>query len=160
MYVLFVIDVGTRRLHLGGVTTNPDGCWVAQAARNKAISLGEAMPSWRFLIRDCDARFSRPFDEVFATEGVRVIRTPVRAPRANPFAERWVDTLRRECLDWILVRGRRHLVSVLHECLARYNAHRRHRSLCLCPPDPGASRREVVPPVRPNHVVGGIVLAA
>jgi len=99
------------RTHILGVTRNPDSAWVTQQARNLAI--GERLEGIRFVIRNRDAKFSGPFDEVFRPEGVRVIETPIRAPRANAFAERWVRTVRTECLDWMLVIGRRHLEPVL-----------------------------------------------
>jgi transposase InsO family protein len=105
LYVLFAIQVGSRRVHVLGVTANPDSAWVTQQARNLAV--GERLQDVRFLIRDRDSKYSGPFDEVFRTEGVEVVKTPIRAPKANAFAERWVRTVRTECLDWILVLGRR-----------------------------------------------------
>jgi transposase InsO family protein len=162
LYVLFFIEVDTRRVHLGGVTAKPTGAWVTQAAHNLFMSAGEAIFSRRFLVRDRDAKFSGRFDEVFGTEGLRVIRTPVRAPQANAHAERWVGTLRRECLDWILVRGRRHLVAVLRDYLIHYNAHRPHRTLDLRPPDPPPSRLDLATPaslrqVRRRDRLGGLI---
>jgi putative transposase len=136
LYVLFFIEVDSRRVHLAGVTAHPNGVWVTQQARNLVMGLGQALPTRRFLIRDRDAKFSGPFDEVFASEGTRVIRTPVRAPQANACAERWVGTVRRECLDWVLIFGRRHLEAVLRVYVDHYNSHRPHRSLALRPPEP------------------------
>ena len=94
-------------------TTNPDERWVAQQARNLAVDLAERSQPLRFLIRDRDTKFSAAFDEVFRTEGAKVIRTPVQAPNANAYAERWVRTVREECLDWLLIGGRRQLERVL-----------------------------------------------
>ena len=105
-------ELDTRRIHLAGVTAHPTGSWVVQQARN--LVMGMRIGARRFLIRDRDTKFSGAFDEVFRSEGLRVIRTPVQAPRANAYAERFVGTVRRKCLDWILIVGRRHLARVLH----------------------------------------------
>lgn len=134
LYVLFFIEIGTRRVHLTAATTNPDTAWVAQQARNLSFSSEDREPV-RFLIRDRDSKFAGSFDEVFATEGAKVIPTPIHAPKANAFAERWVETVRAECLDWTLVLGRRHLDQVLSTYLGHYNAHRPHRGLDLAAPD-------------------------
>ncbi len=158
LYVLFFIELGTRRVHIAGATANPDSAWVTQQARNLAMDgrLGDV----RFLIRDRDAKFSGPFDEVFRTEGIRVIITPIRAPNANAFAERWVKTVRSECLDWVLVRGRRHLERVLGAYVRHYNEGRPHRGRELRPPagaptcsgsDPRAT------PVRRRDLLGGLI---
>jgi hypothetical protein len=136
LYVLFFIELHTRHIHVVGVTAHPDSAWVTQQARNLVYSFDERSTPARFLIRDRDAKFSGPFDHVFRTEGVTVIRTPIRAPRANAFAERWVRTVRTECLDWTLVHGRRHLERVLRTYAEHYNAARPHRGLELATPDP------------------------
>ena len=162
LYVLFFIELDTRRVHLAGVTADPNGAWVTQQARNLATAMGDVLGTRRFLIRERDAKFTGPFDEVFRTEGLRLIRTPVRAPRANACAERWVGTLRRECLDWILALGRRHLEAVVVECVAHYNGHRPHRSLDLRAPDakPVQLWPAPSPPlrqVRRRHRLGGLI---
>ena len=98
LYVLFFIEVATRRVHLAGVTAHPDGAWITQQARNLLLALGEQGPRVHFVIRDRDARFCRGFDDVFSSEGAEVLRTPLQAPNANAYAERWVGTVRAECL--------------------------------------------------------------
>jgi transposase InsO family protein len=133
-YVLFFIELGTRRVRLAGITTNPDGRWVTQQARNLLMQLDDEDARPRFLIRDRDSKFTRDFDEVFRSQGIRVIKAPVQAPKARAHAERWVGTVRRECLDRILILGRRHLESVLREYTAHYNEHRPHRALEQLPP--------------------------
>jgi putative transposase len=136
LYVLFFIELDSRRVHLTGVTANPDGRWVTQQARNLLLVLGERSRQVRFLIHDRDAKFCRGFDEVFRSDGGEVLRTPVRAPTANAHAERWVRTVRAECLDWLLIVGRGHLEQVLRIYVQHYNRHRPHRALLLQPPDP------------------------
>ena len=131
-YVLFFIELQTRRVHLAGVTANPDGRWVIQQARN--LSLSGALDDARFLIRDRDTKFVAGFDEVFRTDGVKVIQTPFRAPQVNAHAERFVRTARTECLDWQLILGPRHLDRVLRVYVDHYNTERPHRALGRHPP--------------------------
>jgi transposase InsO family protein len=128
-YVLFFVELATRRVWLAGITTNPDGRWVTQQARNLLMTLDDEDARPRFLVRDRDSKFTRGFDKVFRSEGMRVIKAPVRAPKARAHAERWVGTVRRECLDRILIVGRRHLQRVLAAYVAHYNEHRPHRAL-------------------------------
>jgi putative transposase len=135
LYVLFFIEHDTRRVHLAGATANPDSRWVTRQARNLLLELEERGRRVRFLLRDRDAKFSRRFDDVFRLEGGEVLMTPVQAPKANAYAERWVCTVRAECLDWLLIVGRTHLEQVLRVYVEHYNRHRPHRSLGLEAPD-------------------------
>ena len=134
LYVLVWIELGTRRVHLGGVTPNPDSAWVTQQARNLAMALQEEGHFPRFLIHDRDAKFTAPFEEVFRSAGTRIVLTPIQAPNANAFCERWVGTIRAECLDWTLIYGRRHLERVLGTYIEHYNQARPHRGLDLRTP--------------------------
>jgi putative transposase len=120
LYVLFFIEIESRRVHICGVAANPHGSWVTQQARNLIMTLSEQDKPLRFLIRDRDTKFTASFDEVFRSERISVIRTPIRAPRAKAHAERWVGSVRRECLDWILIFGRRHLERVLRTYARHY----------------------------------------
>ena len=131
LYVLFVIEVDRRRVHLAGITAHPTGVWVTQTARNLLMDLNNHAGRFRFLVRDRDTKFTAAFDAVFAAAGVEVLKIPARAPRANAYAERWVRTARTECLDWILVRSARHMNRVLSIYLAHYDAARPHRGLDL-----------------------------
>jgi hypothetical protein len=132
-YVLFFIELGSRRVHLAGCTTNPTGDWVTQQARN--LSFTGLLERMRFLIHDRDIKFTAAFDEIFRSEGITVIRTPIQAPQANAYAERFVRSVRAECLDWLLIIGRRHLEHVLRIYTQHYNRERPHRALALQPPE-------------------------
>jgi putative transposase len=138
LYVLFFIELDSRRVHLGGVTANPDGGWVTQQARNLLLVLDERGRQVRFLLRDHDAKFTRSFNDLFRSQDAGILVTPVRAPQANAYAERWVRTVRTECLDWLLIVGRGHLEQILRVYVQHYNRHRPHRALGLRPPDPSA----------------------
>jgi hypothetical protein len=134
LYVFFAIELASRRVHLCGVTANPDGAWVTQQARNLLMRVDDEDVRVRYLVRDRDSKFTVAFDEVFRSEGIRVIRAPVRAPRARAHAERWVGSLRRECLDRLLILGRGQLEHVLRVYTKHYNGHRPHRALGQRPP--------------------------
>jgi len=161
LYVLFFIELDTRRVHLAGATANPNGLWVAQQARNLLLVLGERGRRVRFVVRDRDAKFCGSFDDVFGFEGAEVLVTPVQAPRANAYAERWVRTVRAECLDWLLIVGRGHLEQVLRIYIEHYNRYRPHRALGLAAPDPRAGLEVVGKDrqgrVRRRDLLGGLL---
>jgi hypothetical protein len=136
VYVLFFLEVQTRRVVLTGCTTHPTAAWVTQRARNVCCRLEDVGLQPTVLLHDRDAKFPSSFDAVFAAQAVRVVHTPFRAPRANAFAERWVGTARRDCLDWLLVLGPRHLEHVLRQYVHHYDAARPHRARKLQPPLP------------------------
>src|SRR5262245_55206626 len=148
LHVLFFLEVHTRRVLGAGCTEHPSAAWVTQQARNRVWQRDGHAARPTVLVRDRDAKFAPAFDAVLRSEGVRVVRTPFRAPRANAHAERWVGTVRRGCLDWLLILGRRHLERVLHEYVAHYNGARSHRAHELRPP---RARGRAVPGV------GGVV---
>jgi putative transposase len=161
LYVLFFIELGTRRVHLAGCSANPDGRWTTQQARQLAWSLPERPRPARFLIHDRDSKFSRAFDDVFRSENVEIIHTPFRAPNANAFAERWVGTIRRDCLDWLLIASRKQLERVLRVYVEHYNTHRPHRALGLRAPAP-APRLHLAAANPPGEIqrrerIGGLI---
>ncbi len=158
IYVLFFIEISTGKVYVAGVTEHPDSAWVTQQARNLAIE--DRLEGVRFLIHDRDAKYPWSFDEVLRSEGVRIVRSPIRVPKANAICERWVGTARRECLDHLLVFGRRHLERVLATYAAHYNGSRPHRALELRSPAPRRDDPSVPAEprrVRRRDIVGGLI---
>jgi putative transposase len=136
LYVLFFIELGSRRVQVAGCTPNPSAAWVIQQARQLSWTLAERAEPMRFLIRDRDQKFTDGFDDVFRSEGIEVVRTPFRAPQANGVAERFVRTVRTECLDRLLILNQQHLERILEVFIDHYSGHRPHRALSLVPPEP------------------------
>ena len=157
LYVWFVIELDRRRVWLAAVTAHPTGTWVTQQARNLLIEMGEHAGRFRLLIRDRDGKFAASFDQVFTADGIRVVKTPVRTPAANAVAERWVQTIRTECLDWLLIRNRRHLEQVLTVYLQHYNTARPHRSLKLQTPLPTPPLANTGAPIQRIGRLGGLL---
>jgi hypothetical protein len=142
IYALIVLEHGTRRAYLAGITANPTGAWTVQAARNVLMDFGERVGTLTFVLRDRDSRFTRAFDAVFVAEGIRILASPPQAPRANAICERIIGSLRRELLDRILIVNERHLRRVLAAYLRHFNAARPHRSLKQLAP----AQAETLPP--------------
>jgi putative transposase len=155
LYVLFLIELGSRRVHLAGCTPNPSGAWVVQQARN--LNFTDVLKRMRFLIHDRDSKFTAAFDELFRSEGIKVIHTPVGAPQANAYAERFVRTVRNECLDWLPILGRRHLEHVLRIYIQHYNRERPHRGLALELPEPARITEPPCRDVARRDRLGGLV---
>ena len=156
IYVLFFIELGTRRIHLAGCTANPNVPWVTQQARNLIWELEEEAQEKAYLIRDNDKKDPDAFDTVFASEGIEIVTIPYRAPRANAFAERWVRSVRGECLDRILIVNERHLHRVLKEYIEYYNQARPHQGIGQQIPISGPER-STVGPIHRRNVLGGII---
>jgi putative transposase len=160
IYALIIIEHGTRRVHLAGVTAHPDGSWTTQAARNFLMDLGQRATCVKFLIRDRAGQFTESFDAVFTADGIRILLSPPQAPRANAICERMIGTLRRELFDQLLIVNEHHLRRVLTEYLGHYNSARPHRTLGQLPP----ARAHARPPhidlaerrVRRKQVLGGL----
>ena len=147
------IELATRRIYLAGITANPTGEWTTQQARNIIQTFLDRVEPIRFLIHDRDSKFTAAFDDVFRSESIKTIRTPVRAPRANALIERWIGTVRREYLDRLLIMNRRHLEQVLPIYIRHYNEHRPHRPLRQRPPikEPPPNSETPVAPDRVRH---------
>jgi transposase InsO family protein len=157
LYVLFVIELSTREVHVLGISEHPTGAFVTQLARNLGADLEDRGRSVKFLVRDRDAKFTASFDEVFSSEAIRVIKTPVCSPRANAYAERWVRTVRSECLDRILIVGHRHLERVLRDYVKHHNEQRPHRGIDLAVPAGSAEPTVANLEVRRHEVLGGLI---
>ncbi len=158
LYVFFVMEIDTRRIHILGITGHPTGPWVVQQARNLIMDLGERAAAFKFLIRDRDTKFTAAFDSVFTDIGAAVIKTPVRAPRANAFAERFVGTVRRECLDHLLIVNERHLHGVLTDWQAHYNDHRPHQGRQQRAPNDRAGRAvDTTAAIQRRLILGGLI---
>ncbi|MGH3084936.1 MAG: integrase core domain-containing protein [Gaiellaceae bacterium] len=163
LYVVFFVSIGTRRVEYVACTRHPDAAWMTQQARNLLMDLDDRGGRPRFLIHDRDTKFSRAFDAIFASEGIDIVRTPIQAPNANAFAERWVGSVRRECLDRLLILGRRQLEHALRVYIRHFNQQRPHRALDLRPPDRGSGTDP--PPtatvyplqIRRRDLLGGLI---
>ena len=136
LYCLFVIEIGSRSVHILGVTANPDGPWTTQQIRNLLMDLGDRAADFRFLLRDRAGQFTESFDAVLASTGIQAMKIPPRSPRANAYAERFVLTARTEVTDRMLIASQRHLRRVLAQYEAHYNGRRPHRGRQLQPPRP------------------------
>ena len=156
LHVLFVIEIGTRRVHLAGITTNPTGPWTTQTARNLLTSWNDDH-GFRYLIRDGAGQFIASFDAVFAGSGITALRIPPRAPQANAYAERWIRTLRHELLDRTLIWNEKQLRRLLVECIEHYNSHRPHRGINQRAPNDTADVVAIGPghPIERHTVCGG-----
>jgi putative transposase len=158
LYCLFVMEIGSRYVHILGITANPDGPWTIQQIRNLLMDLGERAADFRFLVRDRAGQFTGTFDTVLADAGIEVVKIPPRSPRANAYAERFVLTARTEITDRMLIFGQRHLRTILAEYAAHYNGRRPHRSLSLHPPRPDHPPADLSQErIQRRHVLGGLI---
>jgi hypothetical protein len=157
VHVLFVMEIQTRTVHIPGVTAHPTGARAARQARNLSMDPGDRAGSFRYLIRGRDSKFTAEFDQVLAGNGTRVIKAPVRSPRANSFAERHAGTLRRECLEHVLTCGEQHLRSVPAQYARHDNARRPHQARQQRPPshEPGQAI-DVTARIERRHAAGDL----
>jgi len=158
LYCLFVMEIGSRYVHILGVTANPDGPWTTQQIRNLLIDLGDRATGFRFLVRDRAGQFTAAFDAVLADAGIAAVKIPPRSPRANAYAERFVLTTRTEVTDRMLIFGQRHLQTILAQYEAHYNGRRPHRSRELRPPRPDHPAADLSKErIRRRPVLGGLI---
>jgi putative transposase len=162
VYVFFVVEVGTRHVHVLGVAAYPDGAWTVQQARNLLMDLGERAAQFRFLVRDRAGQFTEAFDAVLSAAGIEVVKIPPRSPRANCYSERWVRTVRSEVTDRMLIGGLRQLRVVMDEYVEHFNQHRPHRARNLRPPDhdprtPASVTDLAATRIRRRKVLGGLI---
>ncbi len=158
LYCLFVMEVGSRYVHILGVTVNPDGLWTTQQIRNLLMDLGDRAAGFRFLVRDRAGQFTASFDAILASAGIQAVKIPLRSPRANAYAERFVLTARTEVTDRMLIFGERHLRSVLAEYARHYNGRRPHRSRELRPPRPDHPAADLSQQrIRRRAILGGLI---
>ena len=158
LYCLFVMEVGSRYVHILGITANPDGPWATQQIRNLLMDLGDRATGFRFLVRDRAGQFTAAFDAVLADAGIEVAKIPPRSPRANAYAERFVLTARTEITDRMLIFGERHLRTILTEYQGHYNGRRPHRSRQLRPPQPDHPATDLSwKRIRRRPVLGGLI---
>ena len=158
LYCLFVIEVGSRYVHVLGVTAHPDGPWTTQQIRNLLMDLGDRAAGFQFLVRDRAGQFTDSFDAVLAAAGIEALKIPPRSPRANAFAERFVLTARTEVTDRMLIFGERHLRAILAEYEAHYNGRRPHRSRQLHPPRPDHPAADLSRErIKRRPVLGGLI---
>jgi transposase InsO family protein len=158
LYCLFVMEIGSRCVHVLGVTANPDGPWTVQQIRNLLMDLGDRAADFRFLVRDRAGQFTASFDAVLADAGIEAVKIPPRSPRANAYAERFVLTVRTEVTDRMLIFGEQHLPTVLAEYETHYNARRPHRSRQLRPPRPDHPAADLSRErIQRRPVLGGLI---